>query len=98
MDCVFCAIVRGETGTSVAYEDERVVAFPAEGVNLLLADGEVAMQEVMHVHLNVLPRTEGDGLALSAALPEPPRSSLDAQVSYIAAALSRGQLVSTTGG
>jgi diadenosine tetraphosphate (Ap4A) HIT family hydrolase len=33
----------------------------AEGVNLLLADGEVAGQEVFHVHLHVLPRFLGDG-------------------------------------
>lgn len=147
MDCVFCAIVRGEAEASVAYEDERVVAFmdiapataghllvvprrharrladldpedgaqmfrvaqrvaaavrrssiPAEGVNLLLADGEVAMQEVMHVHLHVLPRTEGDGLALSAALREPHRSSLDAQAAELAAALSRQPLTSALGG
>jgi diadenosine tetraphosphate (Ap4A) HIT family hydrolase len=33
----------------------------AEGINLLLADGEVAGQEVFHVHLHVLPRFVGDG-------------------------------------
>ena len=33
----------------------------AEGINLLLADGEVAGQEVFHVHLHVLPRFAGDG-------------------------------------
>ena len=31
-----------------------------EGVNLLLADGEAAMQEVFHVHLHVLPRYRDD--------------------------------------
>jgi histidine triad (HIT) family protein len=33
----------------------------AEGINLLLADGEAAGQEVFHVHLHVLPRFLGDG-------------------------------------
>ena len=33
----------------------------ADGVNLLLADGEAAGQEVFHVHLHVLPRFDGDG-------------------------------------
>jgi histidine triad (HIT) family protein len=33
----------------------------AEGINLLLADGEAAGQEVFHVHLHVLPRFPGDG-------------------------------------
>ena len=31
-----------------------------EGVNLLLADGAAAGQEVFHVHLHVLPRYSGD--------------------------------------
>ena len=32
-----------------------------EGVNLFLADGEVAGQEVAHVHLHVIPRYSRDG-------------------------------------
>lgn len=32
-----------------------------EGVNLFLADGEAAMQEVFHVHLHVVPRYANDG-------------------------------------
>lgn len=35
-----------------------------EGVNLYLADGEAAGQEVWHVHLHVLPRFQGDGFGL----------------------------------
>ena len=35
-----------------------------EGVNLFLADGEAAMQEVFHVHLHVIPRYGGDGFGL----------------------------------
>jgi histidine triad (HIT) family protein len=35
-----------------------------EGVNLFLADGEAAFQEVSHVHLHVLPRYIGDGFGL----------------------------------
>lgn len=34
-----------------------------EGVNLLLSDGEVAGQVVLHVHLHVIPRFRGDGFA-----------------------------------
>lgn len=37
---------------------------PCEGVNFFLADGKVAMQEIMHVHLHVIPRIEGDGFGL----------------------------------
>ncbi len=32
-----------------------------EGVNLFLADGEAAGQEVFHVHLHLIPRFRGDG-------------------------------------
>lgn len=35
-----------------------------EGVNLLLADGEAASQEVFHVHLHVVPRFRGDGFGM----------------------------------
>jgi histidine triad (HIT) family protein len=33
-----------------------------EGVNLFLADGRTAGQDVFHVHLHVIPRYTGDGL------------------------------------
>ena len=32
-----------------------------DGVNLILADGEAAGQEVLHLHLHVVPRFRGDG-------------------------------------
>ncbi len=35
-----------------------------EGVNVHLADGEVAGQEIFHVHLHVYPRFAGDGVGL----------------------------------
>jgi histidine triad (HIT) family protein len=35
-----------------------------EGVNLFVADGEAAGQDVFHVHLHVIPRYEGDGFGL----------------------------------
>jgi len=36
-----------------------------EGVNLFLADGEAAMQEIPHCHLHVFPRFENDGFGLT---------------------------------
>ena len=38
-----------------------------EGINLFLADGEAAMQEVFHVHLHLIPRFDGDGFGLRFA-------------------------------
>ena len=39
----------------------RVSGLMCEGVNLFLADGRPAGQEVLHVHLHVIPRFAGDG-------------------------------------
>ena len=39
----------------------RVSGLKCEGVNLFLADGRPAGQEVLHVHLHVIPRFHGDG-------------------------------------
>ena len=35
-----------------------------EGVNLFLADGEAAGQEIFHAHIHVFPRFAGDGFGL----------------------------------
>jgi histidine triad (HIT) family protein len=39
----------------------RASGLKCEGVNLFLADGRPAGQEVMHVHLHIIPRFRGDG-------------------------------------
>lgn len=39
----------------------RASKYECEGVNLFLADGEAAHQEVFHCHLHVYPRFIGDG-------------------------------------
>ena len=39
----------------------RKTEIKCEGINLFLADGEVAGQEVFHSHLHVIPRFKGDG-------------------------------------
>jgi histidine triad (HIT) family protein len=57
-----------------------------EGINLFLADGEAAFQEVMHLHLHVFPRFEGDSFKLEADWSvKPQREQLDA----IAASIHR---------
>jgi diadenosine tetraphosphate (Ap4A) HIT family hydrolase len=59
-----------------------------EGVNLFLADGEAAGQEVFHVHLHVIPRFVGDGFRIAAEWRWPPRAELDAVAGDVRAALS----------
>ena len=39
----------------------RKSKYKCEGINLFLADGEAAHQEVFHFHLHVYPRFKGDG-------------------------------------
>lgn len=51
-----------------------------EGVDLLLAHGEAAGQEVFHVHLHVIPRFRGDGFGFRFGPGYeklPPRHELD---------------------
>ncbi|MCT2548074.1 HIT family protein [Streptomyces atratus] len=48
-----------------------------EGVNLLLADGEAAFQEVFHVHLHVIPRFTGDPFRIGSDWRVHEREQLD---------------------
>ena len=61
-----------------------------EGVNLFLADGEAAFQEVFHVHLHVIPRFSGDGFGLNLGPKygtRPSRKELDEVAERIKAAM-----------
>ncbi|MFO7572056.1 MAG: HIT domain-containing protein [Gaiellaceae bacterium] len=59
-----------EDGASLFRTGQRAAAalrasgLPCEGVNLFLADGEAAGQDVFHAHLHVIPRHAGDGFGL----------------------------------
>jgi diadenosine tetraphosphate (Ap4A) HIT family hydrolase len=51
-----------------------------EGVNLFVADGEAAGQEVAHAHMHVVPRFEGDPFRVGREggwSEPPPRAELD---------------------
>lgn len=55
-----------------------------EGVNLLLADGEAAGQEVFHTHLHVIPRFKGDAFKIATGRPaRPSRADLDRTAEHI---------------
>jgi histidine triad (HIT) family protein len=60
----------------------------AEGVNLFLADGEAAGQEVFHTHLHVFPRYAADGVSLAADWGRPERSELDTNAAIIGRTLA----------
>jgi histidine triad (HIT) family protein len=55
----------------------RRSGLPCESVNMFLADGEAAFQEVFHFHLHVIPRVEGDGFRVAADSETRPRPLLD---------------------
>jgi histidine triad (HIT) family protein len=57
----------------------RASSLRCEGVNLLLADGEAAGQEIFHAHLHVIPRYPGDGFGfrLPPGYSVRPRAELD---------------------
>ena len=63
----------------------RRSGLPCQGVNLFLADGEAAFQEVFHVHLHVIPRTVGDGFRIKARWRRPSRAELDATAERVRA-------------
>jgi histidine triad (HIT) family protein len=49
-----------------------------EGINLFLADGESAFQEIFHLHLHVFPRFRGDSFKIDADWSvNPSRQELD---------------------
>lgn len=61
----------------------------AEGVNLFVADGEVAFQDVPHFHVHVIPRYPNDGFGLTFPRDydhPPARAQLDAIAAAIRAA------------
>lgn len=66
----------------------------ADGVNLFLADGEAAGQEVWHAHVHVIPRFQGDGFRIDTEAwrrPSPDRAELDTWASQIRVAAKDGQ-------
>jgi diadenosine tetraphosphate (Ap4A) HIT family hydrolase len=65
----------------------RSSSVPTDGINLFLADGAAAGQEVFHVHLHVIPRTAEDDVAIVADQSRADRGDLDALASDTAASL-----------
>lgn len=92
----FLADLPEETGTHMFRVAQRVAralrdsGLPCEGVNLFLADGEAAGQEVFHVHLHVFPRVSDDGFGFrfgESYFSKPTREELDERGRSIEAAL-----------
>jgi histidine triad (HIT) family protein len=67
----------------------RRSGLPCQGVNLFVADGEVAGQEVMHTHLHVLPRTPDDGFRIERGSAVTGRAELDQAAGLVREGLDR---------
>lgn len=67
----------------------RRTTLRCEGVNMLMADGEAAFQEVIHAHLHVVPRFVGDAFRINAQWRECDRAELDETAGMLRHALSR---------
>jgi histidine triad (HIT) family protein len=51
-------------------------AYRPEGLSVYQANGKAAWQTVFHYHMHLVPRAEGDGMALSWPAKNPPREKL----------------------
>ena len=52
-------------------------AFAPHGLSVYQANGKAAGQTVFHYHVHLVPRYEGDGMALSWPVKNPPRAKLE---------------------
>ncbi|MDG3065980.1 HIT family protein [Thauera mechernichensis] len=63
-------------------------AFGCDGVTLLQANEPAGAQTVFHFHIHVLPRWEGDGMALAWPAKNPPREALEEMAIRLRAVLA----------
>jgi histidine triad (HIT) family protein len=63
-------------------------AFSPEGLSVYQANGKAAGQTVFHFHMHLVPRHEGDGMALAWPVKNPAREKLEEYAAKIRAALA----------
>jgi histidine triad (HIT) family protein len=66
------ALLRAAARVARAIRD----AYKPEGLSVYQANGKAAWQSVFHYHMHLLPRHEGDGMALTWPAKNPPREKL----------------------
>ena len=62
-------------------------AFKPEGLSVYQANGKAAGQTVFHYHVHLVPRYEGDGMALTWPVKNPPREKLEEYAAKVKASL-----------
>ena len=63
-------------------------AFAPQGLSVYQANGKPAGQTVFHYHMHLVPRHEGDGMALAWPVKNPPRDQLESHAARIRERLS----------
>ena len=63
-------------------------AFEPQGLSVYQANGAAAGQTVLHLHIHLVPRYEGDGMALTWPVKNPPREQLEEHAARIRGMLS----------
>jgi histidine triad (HIT) family protein len=64
-------------------------AFSPQGLSVYQANGKAAGQTVFHYHLHLVPRHDGDGMALAWPVKNPPRDALEKHAARIRDELAR---------
>ena len=64
-------------------------AFAPQGLSVYQANGKPAGQTVFHYHVHLVPRHEGDGMALTWPVKNPPREELEKHAARIREKLPR---------
>ncbi len=83
-DAQAAAVFRAAARVSRAIRD----AFSPQGLSIYQANGKAAGQTVFHFHLHLVPRQDGDGMALTWPVKNPPRETLVENAEKIKARLA----------
>ena len=84
-DAQAAAVQRAAARVARAIRD----AFSPQGLSVYQANGKAAGQTVFHYHVHLVPRHEGDGMALTWPVKNPPRDALEGHAARIREKLQR---------
>ena len=86
-DAQAAAVLRAAARVARAIRD----AFKPDGLSVYQANGKAAGQTVFHYHVHLVPRHEGDGMALTWPVKNPPREKLEEYAAKIKASMANSR-------